>query len=101
MAQIDWETLARRVENAPSLLRLWDALEDYAQACRDVGCTEAECGLDLRRLPTYGGEWTGEYLLPIRDDGITIRSHDETHMLLDRERAEPRYVVVPRSAYNL
>jgi hypothetical protein len=87
-------SIAERALAAPSLLRLWDAVEDYVEACDEQGVTTGEGGLDLGDLPTYGGD------VPARiGDGIAARSWDATHILIDRPNSAQRFVLVPRSAY--
>lgn len=87
-------TTVERALAAPSLLRLWDAVEDYAEACRDQGVATTEGGLDLADLPTYGGDVPAHI-----GNGITVRSWDGTHLLVDRRHRQQRFVVVPRSVY--
>lgn len=87
-------SLSERALAAPSLIRLWDCVEDYVEACDEQGVTTAEGGLDLGELPTFGGD-----VPPRIGDGVTIRSWDATHILIDRRDSAQRFVLVPRSAY--
>ncbi|GEL41906.1 hypothetical protein MEX01_24970 [Methylorubrum extorquens] len=86
--------LSERAFAAPSLLRLWDAVEAYADACRAQDLATTEGGLDLGNLPTYGGDVPAHI-----GNGIAVRSWDETHLLIDRRHQQQRFVLVPRSAY--
>ncbi|CAO4164964.1 MULTISPECIES: hypothetical protein [Methylobacteriaceae] len=87
-------TLSERALAAPSLLRLWDLVEAYVEACDEQGVTTAEGGLDLGELPTFGGDVPAHI-----GNGVTVRSWDATHILIDRRYAAQRFVLVPRSAY--
>ena len=94
------ESLAERALAAPSILRLWDAVEAYVEACEEQGVTSGEGGLDLGELPTYGGEDPDEdRLFASLNGGITVRSWNGTHLLIDRRLSAQRFVVVARSVY--
>jgi len=94
------ESLAERALRAPSLLRLWDAVEAYADACDEQGVTTGEGGLDLVALPTFGGEDPDDVrLFPTLNAAARVRSWDPTHILIDRQFSEHRFVIVPRSVY--
>jgi hypothetical protein len=87
-------SIAERALVAPSLLRLWDAVEAYVEACDEQGVTTGEGGLDLGDLPTFGGDVPAHI-----GNGVTVRSWDATHILIDRRHQRQRFVLVPRSAY--
>jgi len=94
------ETLAERALAAPSLLRLWDAVEAYVDTCAEQGVTTGEGGLDLAALPTFGGKDPDDVrLFPTLNGAGRVRSWDQTHILIDRQFSEQRFVVVPRSVY--
>ncbi|MEE7440904.1 hypothetical protein [Methylobacterium oryzae] len=89
---------AERARTAPTLLRLWDAVADYVEACRDQRVEHEKGGLDLGELPTFGGE--EPFNLHFPPDSIrSVLSWDETHLLLRTYSAEQRFVVVARSVY--
>lgn len=90
-------TLAERAAAAPSLMRLWDAVEDYVEACREHGYDVEGGVLDLDDLPSYGGEYPGMFPVPVRDDAL-FRSWDETHLLIERPSAERRFIIARRAA---
>ncbi|MGW9821902.1 hypothetical protein ACUXK4_004491 [Methylorubrum extorquens] len=88
--------LAERARKASSLMRLWQALDDYVEGCREqyVDCEQA--GLDFTDLPTFGGEAPAN--LP-NGSVLAVLSWDETHLLIQTRNSERPYVVAPRSAY--
>ncbi len=90
------QTIAQRALGATSLLRQWDAVEDYVEACREQGVDVEHGGLDLSDLPTFGGERPAG--LPA-GGVLSVLSWDETHLLIEPRNGERRFVVVPRSAY--
>ncbi|CAA2155742.1 hypothetical protein MBRA_01372 [Methylobacterium brachiatum] len=92
----DVRVLAERARTATSLLRLWDAVTEYVEACRDQDVDNEQSGLDLTDLPTFGGE--APHGLPA-GNVLAVLSWDETHLLIQARTSEQPFVVVPRSVY--
>lgn len=90
------EEIAERARKAPSLLRLWDAVEGYVEACREQHIDYWQAGLDLTDLPIFGGEAPATL---ITSSGLAALSWDETHVLIQTRSQKKPYVVVRRSDY--